>query len=132
MEDIDSMVDKVVSRLSHSANSGAVAGEPIVFGDVTLVVLSTLSFGLGGGGGEGEGRAKATRHKPNGPSSGLGEGVGGGVKVRPAAVVAFTPEGVSVLTIPNQPGVFDKIVDRVPEVVDMVDRVRHSLEQPVS
>ena len=49
------------------------------------------------------------------------------LQVRPAAVIAFTPEGVEVLTIPAQPGPFDKLVERVPAVVDMVERARQAL-----
>lgn len=126
--DIDHMVSTVVSHLSDAANAGAVAGEPIELGDVTLVVLSTLSVGMGAAGGEGSGEAsKARRGRSAAPGGGAGEGAGGAVKVRPAAVIAFTPEGVEVLTIPDQPGVFDKVVERVPDVVEMVEQARQAM-----
>lgn len=133
MESIDHMVGAVLSHLSESATSRAVAGEPIKVGDVTLVVLSTLSVGMGAGGGEGEGdggaRGEGARKGANaGPGSGVGEGAGGAARVRPAAVIAFTPNGVEVLTIPANPGPIDRMVEKVPEVVDMVERVRKSFE----
>ena len=62
---------------------------------------------MGAGGGEGDG-TPTTKQAKAGPGGGKGEGAGGGVKVRPAAVIAFTPDGVRVLPIPSQPGVFDK------------------------
>lgn len=124
MESIDGMVGAVLAHLGDKATSGAVAGEPIKVGDVTLVVLSTLSIGMGAGGGEGQGNGVKGKAPPG---SGVGEGAGGAVKVRPAAVIAFTPEGVEVLTIPAQPGPFDKLVERVPAVVDMVERARQAL-----
>lgn len=130
MESIDHMVGTVVSHLGSTASANAIAGEPIALGKVTLVVLSTLSIGMGAGGGEGRGTAtgkgdgKATA---GGPGGGMGEGAGGGVKVRPAAVIAFTPTGVQVLTVPPQPDVFDKVVERMPAVVDMVEKARQSL-----
>lgn len=125
MESIDAMVGAVLAHLGDKATSGAVAGEPIKVGDVTLVVLSMLSIGMGAGGGEGQGNGGAKAKAP--PGSGIGEGAGGAVRVRPAAVIAFTAEGVEVLTIPAQPGAFDKLVERVPAVVDMVERARHAI-----
>lgn len=125
MESIDRMVNAVVSHVADAASSGLIASEPLQIGEITLVVLSMLSVGMGAGGGEGQGdegkRAKA-------PGTGMGEGVGGGVKVRPAAVVAFTADGVQVLPIPAPPNAFDKVVERVPAVVDMVEKARHALQ----
>ncbi len=132
MESIDHMVGSVVSRLSEAASSKAVAGEPIQLGDVTLVVLSMLSIGMGAGGGEGTGESRPARgrkSRANGsPGQGVGEGAAGGGKVRPAAVIAFTSSGVSVLPIPAPPGAFDKMVERVPDVVEMVNQAREALE----
>jgi uncharacterized spore protein YtfJ len=131
MEAIDHLVGVVLSHLTDAATSSVVAGEPIELGDVTVVVLSSLSLGMGAAGGQGSGKRNETPKKgaaTGGPGGGLGEGAGGGVKVRPAAVIAFLPDKVEVLTIPDQPGVFDKMVERVPEVVDMVDRARRSVE----
>ena len=42
MDTIDEVVSTVVDHLGGTANSRAVAGEPLVVGDTTLVVLSTL------------------------------------------------------------------------------------------
>ncbi len=103
MKSIEHMVSTVVGHLGDISSSGAISGEPIVVGDVTLVVLSMLSVGMGTGG---------------------GEGAGGAAKVRPAAVIAFTADGVQVLPIPNQPDLFDKVVERVPGVMDMVEQAR--------
>ncbi len=124
MDSIDNMVGNVVSHLSDAATSGAIAGEPIQLGDVTLVVLSQLSVGMGAAGGEGAG-GPARKGSPGG---GSGEGAGGAVKVRPAAVIAFTPDGVDVLTVPGVPQPFDKLVERVPDMVDVVEKVRATLQ----
>ena len=119
------MVDAVVSHLSDAATSNTIAGEPMQIGDVTLVVLSMLSVGMGAAGGEGQG--EPTGRNKTRPGGGVGEGAGGAVKVRPAAVIAFTPDEVKVLTIPAEPGPFDKVVERVPQVVDMVEQARQAL-----
>lgn len=126
MDSIDQMVGTVLAHLGNKATSGAVAGAPFKVGDVTLVVLSMFSMGMGAGGGEGQSDGGGSRKAPP-PGGGLGEGAGGAVKVRPVAVIAFTAEGVEVLTIPAQPGAFDKLVERVPAVVDMVERARQAI-----
>lgn len=126
MESIDQFVGSVLSHLGDKATSRVVAGDPIKVGDVTFVVLSMLSIGMGAGGGEGQGDGGRSGKSPP-PGSGLGEGAGGAVKVRPAAVIAFTAAGVEVLTIPAPPGAFDKLVDRVPAVVDLLERSRHAV-----
>lgn len=130
MDSIDRMVGTVLSHLSDTATSGSVAGEPFVVGEVTLVVLSMLSVGMGAAGGEGQGDGPADTKKAakSGPGGGVGEGAGGAVKVRPAAVIVFAPEGMQVLSIPAWPGPFDKMVERVPAVVDMVEKARKALE----
>ena len=126
MDSIDQMVGAVLAHLGEKATSGAVVGEPIKVGDVTFVVLSMLSIGMGVAGGEGQEDSGKTGKAPP-PGGGLGEGAGGAAKVRPAAVIAFTAEGVEVLTIPAHPGAFDKLVERVPAVVDMVERARQAV-----
>lgn len=127
MESIEDLVSTVVSHVSDAASSRAVAGDPIQLGEITIVVLSTLSVGMGAADAEGKNEEKA-KSPPRGPESGLGEGAGGAVKVRPVGVIAFTPRGVEVLPIPAPPGVFDKIVERVPAVVDLVNEARQSLQ----
>ncbi|MEM6931268.1 MAG: spore germination protein GerW family protein, partial [Myxococcota bacterium] len=125
MQSIQDMMGSLVEHVSDVANSKAVTGEPIQLGDIQVVVLSMLSGGMGAGGGSGHGEPTGrSRKKGTSPGDGTGEGAGGAVKVRPAAVVAFTPNGVQVMPIPGEPGVFDKVVERVPQVVDMVEQAR--------
>ena len=129
METIDKMVETVVDHLGTAASSGAVSGKPIVVGDVTQVVLSMVSHGQGAGGREGEGGTVPAK-KGKAPAGGGGgaEGAGGAAKVRPAAVIAFTAQGVQVLPIPDEPGTFDKVVDKIPDVMEVVDKVRRTFD----
>jgi uncharacterized spore protein YtfJ len=108
-----------------------VAGEPVKIGDVTFVVLSMMSVGMGAGGGAGEGFAEGKKGKSS-PGAGTGEGAGGAGKVRPVAVVAFTADGVEVLSIPGHPDVIDKVVERVPNVVEMVEKAKRAMDHPAS
>jgi len=120
MDAIEQTMDAVIDHLGTAAQSGAVSGTPIQVGDLTLVVLSTISVGMGAAGGQGEGESA-----PGGPpGGGSGEGAGGGAKVRPAAVIAFGPNSVDVLPVPAPPGTIDHFMDRVPQLLELVDKVR--------
>jgi uncharacterized spore protein YtfJ len=100
MNTIDEVVNTVVDHLGGTENSRAVAGEPLVVGDTTRVVLSTLSIGMGAGGGEGDG-TPTTKQAKAGPGGGSGE--------EPAVV-------------------FDEFVERVPGLVQRVERARKAVE----
>lgn len=128
MEPVEHMVHALIDHMGGVATSQSVAGEPIELGGFKIVVLSMISAGMGTGGGSGRGDAPAKKGRRDaGPGEGAAEGAGGGVKVRPAAIVAFGPAGVQVLPIPAPPGVFDKVIDKVPDVVEMVEHARDAL-----
>jgi uncharacterized spore protein YtfJ len=136
MEHVDSLLDLVAGKVTEVAQSDVVVGDPIELGDVTLVPLSRVSLGFGGGGGEGEGTqgprrghwrskgnnggAKAEARFEGGEGKGTGLGGGGGGKVRPVGVIVFTSDGVSVEPIPDKLGVFDKIFEKVPDIIDLI------------
>ena len=100
MQHVRDLVKLVSDRLAEVARSDLVVGQPIQAGEVTIIPLSSVSFGFGGGGGEGEGEpphehgpAKKMKMK-TAKGKGIGGGTGGGAKVHPVAVAVFTPEGV--------------------------------------
>lgn len=139
MEHVNSLIDLVAGTVSDVARSDVVVGEPIELGDVTIVPLSRVSLGFGGGGGEGEGKGPKPRsRKGHGKNVGArlearmelaegrgsGGGAGGGGKVRPVGVIVFSSEGVSIEAIPDKKGVLDKLFDKVPQLVDMVNDAR--------
>jgi len=120
MQQVMGVLEQVIEQIAQVADSDVVAGEPLELGGVTVVVLSRVSLGLGGGGGQGSG--EGTPGKPGG--QGTGGGAGGGAKVRPVAVVAFAPDGVEILPVPDKPGLLDKLFDKVPDVIDLVKQVK--------
>ncbi|MBI5498860.1 MAG: hypothetical protein HY907_01345 [Deltaproteobacteria bacterium] len=139
MEGILQLVELVSGKVSEFSKSDVVVGEPVVAGNVTLVTLSRVGVGFGGGGGEGEGDfADGHPHHGHGPGcgkadgksdvgfegKGTGGGAGAGGKVRPVAVVAFTPDGVQVLSIPDKKGIVDKIFDRLPDVIELAKKAQ--------
>ncbi len=129
MEHIQDLVEAISDKLTDVAQSDVVVGDPIELDGVTVVPLSRVSVGFGGGGGEGEGEMPMHKGKPGkkakgGKGKGTGGGSGGGAKVRPVGVLIFTKDGVEVQPIKEKQGLLDKIFDRVPNIIDMVEKVQ--------
>jgi len=121
MEQLDDVVDQVADALSEVARSEVVVGTPLEVGGVTVVPISRVSAGFAGAGGEGEGDVPASGSKgkgPQGSGKGRGTGSGAGAIVRPVAVVAFQPDGVEVLPIPERHGKIERLLDQLPNLVD--------------
>ena len=137
MEGILQLVELVSGKVSEYAKSDVVVGEPVVAGNVTLVTLSRVGVGFGGGGGEGDGDFADCHHgHGHGPfkakgggecgfeGKGTGGGAGAGGRVRPVAVVAFTPDGIQVLPIPGMKGLVDKVFDRLPDLIELAKKAQ--------
>lgn len=129
MEQVVQIADLIAAKLAEMASTDVVVGEPLSIGNVTLVPLSSVSVGFGGGGGMAKGEFdwfgwKRKPHRSFGDKKDLsayaGSGGGGGGKVRPVAVVVFAEDGVRVEPIPDRKGLFDKIFDRIPELIEAV------------
>jgi len=120
MEQLNQLVDAVSDRLATIANSDVVVGSPLELGGLTIVPISRISIGIGAGGGEGEGtspeRKKGSRSA--GPGRGTGGGTGGAGKVRPVAVAVIKEDGVEVLPIDEKSGKLDRLLDKIPDLVE--------------
>ena len=98
-------------KLEKFFTSKTVVGEPIILGDVTLIPLLNISFGLGLGGGDG------TDEKGN---KGMGGGSGVGAKAVPTAVLVVKNGTVEVLPIAHRGGL-EKLLELVPDIMEKVD-----------
>lgn len=127
MQAILDLIALVAGKLEETAHSDIVVGEPILLSGVTLVPLSRLSIGLGGGGGEGQGDVAHHHGKKSfkgGKGQGAGQIAGIGARVRPVAVAVFSDTGVEVLPIADKKGFFDKIMEKVPDVIDLIKKAQ--------
>ncbi|WP_218076153.1 GerW family sporulation protein [Desulfuribacillus stibiiarsenatis] len=107
---VKDIMDSVLERLEKFLQTKTVIGEAIQIGNVTLIPVLSVSFGLGGGGGEGE-------HK--GSDNGSGAGAGAGARISPKALVVVKDDEVSILPI-SERGSLEKIVSMVPDIVDKI------------
>jgi len=125
VEQLQEILEVVGGGLAEVASGQAVVGSPIALGQVTVYPISRVSLGLGGGGGQGENEAKGDG-KGKGPESGVGGGSGGGAKARPVAVLVVSPEGVSVLSIPDRQGKLDAILEKIPAFIERIEARKKS------
>lgn len=97
-------------RLEKFIKTETIVGEAIQVGDITLVPIMSVSFGVGGG--EGSGRDE----KGN---DGSGGGGGVGCKMTPNAMLVVKNEQISVYPLTDR-GSLEKIVEMVPEILSKV------------
>lgn len=126
MEHIIELMQEMVGTLSDTVRSEVVFGKAVDLGSAKVVPLSRVSMGFGGGGGEGDQRFGHHRDKKerHPAGKGTGSGGGGGARVRPVGVIVFTEDGVKVEKIPDKAGLFDKIFDKIPDIIEMAKKHR--------
>lgn len=98
-------------KLEKFFTSKTVVGEAISIGQITLIPMLNISFGLGTGLGDG------IDEKGN---KGLGAGGGIGAKATPTAVIVINDGKVEILPI-NQKAGLEKLIDMVPDIVSKVN-----------
>jgi uncharacterized spore protein YtfJ len=87
-EPIDKILDRLGERLGTQASVKAVFGEPTESGDVRVIPVARVRWGLGGGGGSGPMDRVA-----DGGGVASGTGAGGGVMSDPMGYLEVRPTG---------------------------------------
>ena len=108
---IKNIVDVTMEKLRASVDADTVVGKPVTVGEMTLIPVSKIAFGMASGGSD-----FAT--KENGVS--FGGGAGAGVSVTPVAFLAVCKETVRVLPISEETTVLDRAIAAAPELLDKV------------
>ncbi|MCC5911681.1 MAG: sporulation protein [Clostridiaceae bacterium] len=106
-------------KLENFFTSKTVVGETISIGNITLIPMVDISFGIGTGGGDG------IDDKGN---KGMGAGGGVGAKASPTAVIVIKDDEVQVLPI-NQKGGMEKLIDMVPDILSKVNLKKKDIEE---
>ncbi len=127
MSYIDAL-EKMFDNFKQLSSSRTVVGEPITVGNRTIIPLIQALMGFGGGGGEGELKDGFLK-KSKGDSEGNFSGFGGGIKVSPVAVIIIDENGVSFVRVDKGGGVFDKLVDTLPQVIEKFMPEKDSSEE---
>lgn len=108
---IKGIMDTTMDKLHAMVDADTIIGTPIVLGEVTLLPVSKVAFGLATGGSD----------FPSKTQSGLfGGGGGAGVTITPIAFIAVTGQNVKMMPIYNEMNTIDKAISMAPELLDKV------------
>ena len=99
----------LISKMDDFVSTKTVVGEPVTMGDVTIVPLVDVSFGMATG---------VTASKEDDPKKGKDGGAGGmGAKMTPAAILVITNGTVQLVNVKNQESV-NKMIDMIPGILE--------------
>ena len=108
---IKGIMDTTMEKLRAMVEADTIIGTPVVVGNITLIPVSKVSFGLATGGSD----------FPNKNGQELfGGGGGAGVTVNPVAFICVNGENVHMMPVYNQMGTIDKAINMAPELIDKV------------
>lgn len=106
MSGIGDSIEILFNKMENFMSSKTVVGEPITYGDIIVVPLVDVSFGVGAG-------SSDSRADKNGKSSGAG---GIGAKITPSAMLVINKGNVQMVSIKDTNSI-NKIIDMVPGLV---------------
>lgn len=107
-------LNAIFEKLEKFFQTETVVGEPITVGQVTLLPIIDVTFGLGAGGGSG---------KDGKGNDGTGGGAGVGAKIAPNSILIIKGEEVSIISLKDR-GSLEKVLELVPDLVNKFTRVK--------
>lgn len=114
-----SVFNTLFEKLEKFLRSETVVGDPIQIGNVTLIPIITVSFGVAGGEGSG---------KDGKGNDGSGGGGGLGCRISPNAVLVVKNDEVSLVSLAGK-GSLEKIMNMVPEIVSKMKLCKNQEEE---
>lgn len=105
--DFNQTVATLFKGMDQFLTSKTVVGDPIKAGDMTIIPLMDVNFGMGAGA---AGGAKG--------SNSAGGGIGG--KMSPSSIIVIKDGYAQILSATAEKSSLSKVIDMVPEVVDKV------------
>jgi uncharacterized spore protein YtfJ len=103
-------------KMEEFITTKTVVGEPVFLGDIVLIPLVDVTFGMGAGMGGGNGK----KDGPDGGGEGEGGGGGIGAKMTPSAVVVVVNGTVQMVSIKEQNSQ-NKLIDMIPGLLSKID-----------
>lgn len=113
---IENLMKSTMESIKDMIDVNTIVGEPIQSLDgTTIIPISRVCFGFASGGSEFT-SVKSSDASNNYP---FGGGSGAGVTVKPVAFLVVKNDSVRLLPV-DQQNTYDKIVDTVPQVIDII------------
>lgn len=106
---IKAIMDTTMDKLRAMVDADIITGTPTVIGEITLIPVSKVAFGLATGGSD----------FPNKSGNQLfGGGGGAGVTVSPIAFIVISGNNVKMLPVYNELTTVEKAVTMAPEIIE--------------
>ena len=105
--DFNQTIATLFKGMDQFITSKTVVGEPIKAGDMTIIPLMDVNFGVGAGA---AGGAKG--------SNSAGGGLGG--KMSPSSIIVIKDGYAQILNATSEKSSLSKVIEMIPEVVDKV------------
>jgi sporulation protein YtfJ len=106
---IKNLMDTTLEKLKGMVNADVITGSPIVVGNVTLIPVSKVAYGLATGGSD-----FASNKSQN---ELFGGGGGAGVTISPIAFIAVNGDSVKMLPVTNELTNLDRALSMAPELI---------------
>ena len=107
---IEGIMNVTMEKLRAMVDADTIIGTPIVVGELTLIPVSKVSFGLATGGSD----------FPTKQNAVFGGGGGAGVSVHPIAFIAVNGTSVKMLQVNAELTPVEKFIDNAPDLIKKV------------
>lgn len=108
---LKTVMDTTMDKLRAMVDADTIIGTPVVVGNVTLVPVSRVSFGLATGGSDFPSKSGQQL---------FGGGGGAGVTVNPVAFICINGDNVHMMPVYSEMNTIDKAINMAPELIDKV------------
>lgn len=106
---IKAIMDTTIDKLRAMVDANIITGTPIEMGNITLIPVSKVAFGLATGGSDFPSKSGAEL---------FGGGGGAGVTVSPVAFIVISDGNVKMLPVYNELTTVEKAVSMAPEIIE--------------
>ena len=106
---IKSIMDTTMDKLRAMVDADVITGKPIQVGDITLLPVSKVAFGLATGGSDFPSKSGQDL---------FGGGGGAGVTVSPIAFIVISGDNVKMMPVYNELTTVEKAVSMAPEIIE--------------
>lgn len=106
---IKNLMDTTMEKLKGMVNADVITGTPVVVGNITLIPVSKVAYGLATGGSDFPSKSQTEL---------FGGGGGAGVTISPIAFIAINGDSVKMLPITNELTNLDRALAMAPELID--------------
>ena len=128
---IQGLMDTAMSNIKAMVDVNTIVGTPVTTPDNSVIIpISTVSFGFGAGGSEFAPKKGSVTEGAQNPM--FGGGAGSGANIKPVAFLVVSGGNVRLLPITDSSSPIDKIIDLVPELVDVVNDALSGLKKEKS